>query len=246
MAEENKGLDVKKPGSLIVGGGNRKGLEEPSQQEDFIIPRAKLLQALSPEVVEHPDKFKPGMIINSLTLEVLPETFIPVFKFTNWIRFNPRNAKDQNYDPAYGPGDIIWRSKDPLDPRVIAESKFGEDGSNPLATKFLNFFAMFPGVDMPVIISFSKTSFKAGKRLLTLAQFATKDGQAIDLFGRKYRLGVKQEVNDAKQMYFVLTVDPGDFVPAEELDGLAALWERFHAKPIQVHEEAAEEEVQQA
>lgn len=236
---EDKALDTKKDGALAIPA--RRGFEEPSQQEDFIIPRAKLLQALSPEVVAEPDKFKPGMVINSLTLEVLPEVFIPIFKFTNWIRFNPRNTKDQNYDPAYGPGDIMWRSKDPLDPRVITESKFGEDGSNPLATKFLNFFSMFPGVDMPVIVSFSKTSFKAGKRLLSLAQFATKDGKPIDMFEKKYKLSVKQEVNDAKQVYFVLAVDPDVFVDDDSYEKAIALWERFHAKPIQIHEEVVDE-----
>ena len=219
----------------------RKGFEEPSQQEDFIIPRAKLLQALSPEVLADPVKYKPGMIINSLTLDILPDTFIPIFKFTNWIRFNPRNTQDKNYDPAYGLGDIIWRSKDPLDPKVIEEAKFGDDGSNPLATKFLNFFSYFPGVDMPVIVSFSKTSFKAGKRLLSLAQFASKDGNPIDMFGRKYKLSVKQETNDAKQAYFVFTVDPAEFTEGDDYAITSALWEKFHAKAIQVHEESPED-----
>jgi hypothetical protein len=220
----------------------RKGFEEPTAQEDLLIPRATLLQALSPEVVDKVKdpttqiRLEPGMIINSLTKEVLPEEFVPVFKFTNWIRFNPRNPKAANYDPAYGPGEVIWRSKDPTDPRVVEESRFGADGSVPLATKFLNFFSSFKGVKMPVIVSFSKTSFKAGKRLLSLAQFATKDGRALDMFGMRYKLTSKEETNDASQKYFVLVIDMLGYTDENDFAMLSATWDRFHDKTLQVHE----------
>lgn len=226
-------MEVKKNSAIAIN-NTRKGFEENTPREDLIIPRAKLLQALSPEVIEDSDKFKPGMIINSLTKEILPEEFVPIFKFTNWIRFNPRSTKDPAHDPAYGAGDIIWRSSDPLDPRVIEEAKFGPNGENPLATKFINFFAYFPGVDMPVIISFSKTSLKAGRRLLSLAQFSQKD-----MFAMKYKLSAKQEVGDAGQ-YYVLNVEPIEHANENEYDTASNLWGQFHAKPIQMHEEIPE------
>ena len=226
---------VKKEGSFLATQNQRKGFEEEISKEDLIIPRAKLLQALSPEVVEDAKQFQPGLIINSLTKEVLPVEFVPVFKFTNWIRFNPRNSKDPNFDPLYGAGDIIWRSKDPLDPRVQEESQFGANGEAPLATKFINFFCYFPGVNMPLILSFSKTSLKAGRRLLSLAQFSGKD-----MFATKYKLASKQEIGEAGP-YFVLNVDPAGAASEEEYAAGALLWEQFHTKPVQVHEEAPEE-----
>lgn len=227
---------VKKQESTLTDPSVRlKGFEEPVSKEDLIIPRAKLLQALSPEVIDDGGKFRPGMIINSLTKEELPGEFIPIFKFTNWIRFNPRDKKDPNFDPAYGPGDIIWRSTDPLDIKVVEESKFGVNGENPLATKFINFFCYFPGVNMPLILSFSKTSLKAGRRLLSLAQFSGRD-----MFGTKYKVVSKQETGDAGT-YFVLNVDQVGIASEQEYTIGSKLWEQYSDKPIQVHEEAPEE-----
>ena len=216
----------------------RKGFEEPMQKEDFIIPRAKLLQALSPEVIEDGGKFRPGMIINSLTKEVLPAEFIPVFKFTNWIRFNPRNTKDANYDPAYAPGELIWRETNPEDPRVVEFGKFGPNGEPPMATKFLNFFCYFPGVNMPIVVSFSKTSFKAGKQLLNLAMVTGRD-----MFATKYKVVSKQEIGDAG-VYFVLNVAQVSAASEDEVVLGNKLWDKFSNKPIEIHEDEKSDETQ--
>ncbi len=235
---KNKDLQLQESGTLMDPSKTRKGFEEKTDKEDLIIPRAKLLQALSPEVVEQGDKFRPGMIINSLTKEILPQEFVPIFKFTNWVRFNPRNSKDPNFDPAYGVGDIIWRSSDPLDPKVVEFGKFGENGEPPIATKFLNFFCYFPGVNMPLILSFSKTSFTAGKRLLSLAQFSNKD-----MFATKYKITSKQEIGEAGA-YFVFTVDLIGAASEQEITVGSNLWEQYANKPIQVHEETPEDTAQ--
>lgn len=213
-----------------------RGFEEETQREDLIIPRAKLLQSTSTEIQAGEKDLKVGQIINSLTKEVLPSVFIPVFKFTNWIRFNPRDAKADGYLKEFGPGDIIWRSNDPYDPRVQTEGKFGDDGSKPLATKFLNFFSYFPGVPMPVIVSFSNSSFKAGKRLLSLAQFT-----GGDMFSKQYVLSSVKEQNDLGTFY-VLKVDVTE--PPKELDFNLSekLWDDFHSKEIKVDDSGVAEE----
>lgn len=209
-----------------------KGFEEPIEREDLLIPRAKLLQPNSPEVIEpaYEGKFRAGQIINSLTKDVLDAEFVPVFKFTNWIRFNPRDEKAFGYMSEFGPGDMIWSCNDPLDERVQTEGKWGEDGSPPIATKFLNFFCVFKGSPMPVILSFSKTSFKAGKQLLSLAKFA-----GCDMFARKYMLTAKQEIN-SKGTYFVFCVTPcGN---ADDIRAGEAIWAEFSQKDIKVDQEA--------
>jgi len=242
--KNSKAVAKKGPQAIAAPGQVRRGFEEGTAKEDLIIPRAKLLQALSPEVVDgvkSPDgkDLKIGMIINSLTKDVLPTEFIPVFKFTNWIRFNPRNDKDMNFNPAFEPGAIIWRSNDPADPKVQAEGAFGPNGEPPLATKFINFFAYFPGMAMPIIVGFSKTSYKAGRQLLSLAKFTSGD-----MFSKKYKLGSK--VVKGEFTYNVFTVDPSG-VPAEaEFKFAEVLWNEYASKveDIQVHDEAgaAEEE----
>ena len=111
---------------------NRRGFEEGVTREELIIPRTKLLQFMSPELMdeETQDKFKVGQIINSITKDILPESFIPIFKFTEWIRFNPRDEKSPNFDTLFQPGALLWRTKDPNDPKVIQEGQFGPKTSS--------------------------------------------------------------------------------------------------------------------
>jgi len=188
-------------GGALMAQGTGRGMEDVDN-EDLIIPRAKLLQPLSPELQEYPE-LRAGMIINSLTKEVLPSEFSPVFYFKSFIRFNPRDKKMPGFDSNFEPGALMWQTRDVNDPRVAEQCTFGPNGEHPLALTTLNFFSLpIPNSGMPVIISFSKTSYKAGKNLLSLAKL-----RGGDLFSRKYKLSVKQETND-KGTYYVLVVNP--------------------------------------
>lgn len=222
--------------TALAAGPRQRGFESGITQEDLIIPRAKLIQALSPEITEGLG-VKPGDIINSLTKEVLPDEFIPVFMFKNFIRFNPRSKADPNFDPAYEPGAVIWKSTDPADPKVVAETMFGQNGEKPIATTFLNFFSYFPGVPMPVIVSFSKTSYRAGRQLLSLAKFC-----GGDMFSRKYRLMSLMETNDIAT-YAVFKVVPVGSTNPEDYSLCERLWNDFSAKAkdIHVHEETTDD-----
>jgi len=229
--------EITKPDTALATGSHQRGFENGITQEDLIIPRAKLIQALSPEITEGLG-VKPGAIINSLTKEVLPDEFIPVFMFKNYIRFNPRSKADPNFDSAYEPGAVVWKSTDPEDPKVVVETRFGPNGEKPIATTFLNFFSCFPGVPMPVIVSFSKTSYKAGRQLLSLAKFCSGD-----MFSRKYRLASQMETNDIAT-YAVFKVAPAGAATPEEYKLCERLWNDFSekAKDIHVHEEGATDE----
>ena len=222
----------------------RRGFEEPIDRRDLIIPLAKLLQALSPEVIEAPRQYFPGEIINSLTKEkltitddlggIVPVEFVPIFKFTNWIRFNPRDDDKLDFNPNFAPGALIWQSNNPYDSRVQAEGAFGPNGELPLATKFVNFFSLFPSFQgMPIIVSFSKTSYKTGRQLLSLCQFGPPD-----MFGCRYTLGVRQEKNEMGS-YFVLTVSKVGTTEGKILELASAFWEEFHdrSKEIKVHDQ---------
>jgi len=227
--------------SLINPSQPQRGFEGGVDQEDLIIPRAKLIQALSPELTEELEGIKVGVIINSLTKEILPQEFIPIFTFKNYIRFNPRSKDDPNFDSDYEPGAVIWKCVDPLDPRVKEQTKFGPNGEKPVAVTFINFFSYFPGVAMPVIVSFSKTSYKAGKNLLSLAKFC-----GGDMFARKYKLYSQMETNDVAT-YAVSKVKPVGAVSPEEFQLCERLWKEFSSKveSIQVHEGDVPEEVEE-
>ncbi len=224
--------------ALVTPSQPQRGFEGGIDREDLIIPRAKLIQALSPELTEGLDGIKIGTIINSLTKEILPQEFIPIFTFKNFIRFNPRSKDDPNFDTDFDPGGVIWKSSDPSDPKVKAEACFGPNGEKPLAITFINFFSYFPGVSMPIIVSFSKTGYKTGKNLLSLAKFC-----GGDMFARKYRLFSQMETNDVAT-YAVLKVKPVGSVVPEEFQLCEQLWNEFSAKAavIQVHDEEVQDD----
>ena len=158
--------------------------------------------------------------------------------FKNFIRFNPRSKDDPNFEPDFEPGAVIWKSSDPLDPKVQEQTKFGPNGEKPVATTFLNFFSYFPGSPMPIIVSFSKTSYKSGKQLLSLAKFC-----GGDMFARKYRITSAMESNEIAT-YAILKVTPIGEPTPEEFKICEKLWNDFsvRVKDIQVHEEEVVEE----
>jgi len=237
--------DLARKEESAIDVSSRRGHETPVDNSDLMIPRAKLLQALSPEVQDDPKRFFQGMILNSITKEELPKddqgwiTFIPIMRSVNWLRFNPQSDKDPDFNPEFEAGAIIWRSNNPSDPRVIAEGAWGPKSEPPKATKFINYLALVPGHSMPIVISFGKTSFKAGKALSTMTQFAPGD-----LFSWRYRLRSKKEQNDAKQQYFVLVVEQCGQCPKDEFQKAESIYKTFAGKELKVHEESEEETAQ--
>jgi hypothetical protein len=186
---------------------NSRGFEEPIDLEDLIIPRAKLLQPTSDELKDPTTELRQGQIINSLTKEILPACFVPVFYFKEYLRFNGRKKEDPGYDDNFAPGALMWRTRDAADERV-AQCEFGPNGEVPLAITTLNFFSVFDGLSMPIIVSFGKTSYKAGKNLLSLAKL-----RGGDMFSRRYKISVLPGKNE-KGSYFVFKINPnGDCDP---------------------------------
>lgn len=215
-----------------------------NDQEDLIIPRATLLQALSPEIVDRVkdpttnEELKVGDIINNVSKEILPAVFMPIFQYKNWIRFNPRKKTDPGYDPNYETSAIIWRSNDPNDPKVLGpETKFGPNGETPIAITYMNFLCLFEGYDSPVVISFSKTSYKAGKQLYSLAKLTRQH-----MFSRKYLLGAKKETKN-DDTYFVFNINCAGICTPEECLVGKQYYQELHPKKdiIQVHNEADEQ-----
>lgn len=229
VSNNKKAIIKKEPLPPAVIGREGRGFEEETDREDLLIPRASLLQALSPQVTEDIDGCKAGIVVNSISNTILPEEFIPIFKYTEYLKFNPRDKKDSNFDPAYEPGQMIWKITDKQDPRV-AETKFAEDGTKPAAMKVMNFLSYFPGEPMPIVLGFSKTSYKAGKKLISLAKLS-----GGDLFSRKYKLQVKQADKEGIK-YFVLDVVLVGKSNQKEFSIAESLYNRFRGKELQVHD----------
>jgi hypothetical protein len=227
---------IKKEETAVAVQKSSRGLENRTDQSDLILPRAKKIEAMSPEMQDEEltkAGIIPGKIINSITKEVLPEKFIPVLFFKTWIRFNANKEGDRGWVSGFGPRDVIYISNDHNDDRVKAESVW-EGDQPPLATTFLNFLSIFEGQDSPVVVSFGGTNYKAGKMLLSLATF--KGG---DLFSNKYRLTTKKRSNDMGT-WFVLDASYVEKATEDEYKLAEGLYESFRSKSVKVHEENEE------
>lgn len=233
-AAESKEV-AKTQGTSVLTKDRGDSLKQGYDPKDIIWPRALLLQYTPPKSVEVPDDvFKPGKVLNSLTLEELPKKFVPIAVRTKWIRFNAQETSKPGYDSTFEPGAKMWESEDPTDQRVIEQGAWGPNNEMPLATKFLEFFCLFEGLDMPVLLSFSKTSFPSGQRLLSLCQIGK------EMYSFQYELGTKQDVNKQQQKYYTLTVRQAGKNTDEKFETCKAIFD-FYARrgaDIKVHGDA--------
>ena len=85
---------------------------------------------------------------------------------------------------------------------------------------------------MPVVVSFSKTSIKAGKQLISIARFV-----GGDLFAHKYALKTRQ-VTGPLGTYLVLDVAKTGVPSDSEFSTRETWWDEFRTKDIKVHEES--------
>ena len=205
--KKNEVTKATPPKPPAMGGG--QGVLGNIDPKDLILPRIELGQAMSPSVQE--GKNKPGDIYNSITNEVYPSPIhiIPVKNEKNFIKWIPR---DQG-------GGILYRTDDPQDPKVLEDTKWGDDGSKPSCTAYLNFLCIIRGVEMPVVASFHDTGYQTGRRLLTM--MAMNGGQV-----RSYVLGATVKTN-AFGKFFVYTVEQGGPVDDDELQRATALHNTF-------------------
>jgi len=208
-----------------------RGLEGATDRNDLILPRAKKIEQMSPEMQDTAllkAGVCPGVIINSITKEILPEKFTPVIFFKQWIRFNANKEGDRGWVDGFGPRDIVYITQDKQDQRLVADAVWDGD-LPPVTTTFLNFLSLFEGDEIPIIVSFGGTNFKSGKTLLSLATF--KGG---DLFSNKYRLTTKKRQNDLGTWY-TLEVAFNEKSSGEEYHKCESLYESFKVKNVQIH-----------
>jgi hypothetical protein len=146
---------------------------EDTKAEDIIIPRIKVVQAMSPE--RDSGDAAEGDIINSLTLqEVSNDIFIPVKQYYSNIYWNPNRDAEQrifcrSMDGKIGVGDNGVRSCAACLLNQFDNSKQGKE-AQPVCTAYLNFLGFFANDPMPVILSFAKTNYKEGRKLLSVAR----------------------------------------------------------------------------
>jgi len=231
---------------------------------DRIIPRIKLIQAISPELQDYPEA-KAGQFWHSIAQENLGPTLraIPVIIRKSYVLWAPRNddrgilarAMDGiHWEPANAefrvkpknsPSEIVYRTAN-----TVAESKLdqfgtsvpGDPNSAPAAS--LTYQMMWYLIDRPelspsVIIN-TRSSIKPMQALLSRI-----DAKPVPHFCQIYDIGTVQQ-KGAEGPYFNFTYTGAGLVTAEQAD-LAAkcsdLYEQFSKGGWAANDEAEDEPV---
>lgn len=177
------------------------GFEE-SKSEDLVIPRIKVINALSPERVD--GEATEGQLINSLTKEdVTGKKFIPVKQFYTNIKWNPDRSADprilcRSFDGRIGNCDSGTLVCSVCKQNQFDNTKQGKE-AQPLCTAYLNFLGFFEGDPMPVVLSFAKTNYNEGKKLLSIAR-----SLRANIWNSTYVLEGKKVSKDKQTWYIIV------------------------------------------
>lgn len=195
--------------------------------DDIIIPRVKIIQALSPE---RKDRIADeGDILNSLTKEQLAgKNFIPVFKFNNNIKWIDRDlgggiacqARDGKIGITTDGSQLLCKQ---CRANEFDNTKQGKD-AQPTCTKYINFFGFFEGEKAPIILSFGRTNYGEGKKLYSLAKVTMQN-----IFNNKYEL-VSKEVTKDRNNWYVIDVKPQGATTQEDREYAVLLFQTY--KPM--------------
>ena len=211
------------------------GFEHEHDESDIIMPRVLLMQQMSPACQGEKPTATAGEIRHSMTNDILPEVFTPILFWKEYARFNPRKTTDRNFNKDYEPGQLIWKTKDATDARVIEQCEFGPEGEAPLAVKFFNFLVLFDGHSIPTVLSFSKTSYGAGKNLYSLSYFL----RPRPMFDMSYKL--TSNFVQGEYSYYVLKTDMAGETPDERRVPAKALWQSLRLKSSEIATEVTDE-----
>lgn len=174
---------------------------EDTRPEDIIIPRIKVINALSPERID--GIANEGAIINGLTQEdVADKRFIPIKQYYSNIYWNPDRDAEQrmfcrSFDGRIGTDDDGSHACDKCGKCRFDNTKTGKD-AQPLCTAYINFLGYFEGNPMPVVLSFAKTNYNEGKKLLSIAR-----SMRTSIWNYAYTLSSKQ-ISKGKNRWFIV------------------------------------------
>jgi len=222
---------------------------EGIDDEMIIVPRVKLIQPLSVEVDEY--KIEPGSLVNSLTKELLakPEgqfLIVPLMVARSRILFRPLDEggglQCRSADGIYGVGDpggtCVDDNGQPNCPYALWETD-KKTGKNkpPKCTEYLNVVVMpltdkrelIPGNEMPLVLSFGKTSMQAGKMLISLIRM-----RKISPWHYCYSIKSKFTKKD-NYKYYVLQTSPAERAPSKLIDYMEEFYHMMKSTPTEIH-----------
>lgn len=210
------------------------GAGEQIDNEDILIPKIHLAQALTPEVIDK--KLEAGIYMDSISKEEIGDTVsvyvMSVNKLLQYyylIRSKNKVKKEYIGTVAYTKDDYADVKEnilpEELKQRLIAKG-VNTDGLELEADKVLRFFVVrtedvATASAFPYIVDFKRTSYNAGQELQT--KFARMRTQGLPSYAKVFEISSKfvSEEHD----YYVKKVSTGRDITAEEL-GQVEHWVR--------------------
>lgn len=231
-------------------GGLARGLEEVDMK-DLMLPMAILVQKASP-LLDDPDfEHRAGSLVHSLLFEALTDVkFTPLLiQKSNRFDLPIDDAKAAPIKLQLGLTDESMHNAQKGCVCFAPDGKVGSiygdcarcgkaewnGDTAPLCTKRMTVMALFDGYDFPVAIRFHKTSYKHGKKFLSMLAVSGKD-----IFTRKYKASIKQ-ASDGKNTWYELEIKPAGKVEEDELQTRIDWYEMLMRANVIVeeHEEGA-------
>lgn len=212
---ENKDLAKTQAAGMAAYDPNKAYGFEETNAKDIIIPRIKVINALSPERLD--GEASEGDVINSLTKEsVKGQRFIPIKQYYSNIYWNPDRNADlrmlcRSFDGRIGNDENGTLSCEACKKNLFDNTKTGRD-AQPKCTAYLNFLGFFEGNPMPVVLSFAKTNYNEGKKLLSIAR-----SMRCAMWNYSYYLDSRLETKDKNKWYNIVPKMAGETSPEMRL-----------------------------
>lgn len=218
------------PATLANPGGHRKGLMPERLRSRYrVMPTAVLLQKLSRQVENRIEGATPGILWDTMTEAPCPRSFIIVKFFGEAIKFvDPRK-------PALGvewrcvldekTPDSVWRSLD-----WLPDDRTGRR-TPPEANEVLNAIVLFEGQKEPMVIRFSVTSLKDGKKLYSMVEH--RGGNVWDTV---YEWDVFERKNDRNE-WFAMRFTPRGNSTEEDREYAETMFSALEGITIQAEAE---------
>jgi hypothetical protein len=230
---------------------------------DLIIPRVKLLQAISPELDTF-DAAKKGEFWHTIASQSLGNEIrgVPILLRKSYVLWAPRNddrgilarANDGlNWDlpgaefkvkPKNSPHEVTYKLGKTVHERTDGGPALSEFGSSvpgdprsapaaALTYQFLWFFPDFPELS-PAIILNTRSSVKPAQNLISKV-----DMRPVDHFAQQYRIGIVQESGD-EGPYYNYAYHSDGYADEQTYNTTKALFEKFNVADWRANDENEE------
>lgn len=204
-------------------GTEQRGSENIGQ-EDLVIPRLEIIQALSPQVKQGDAKYieeaKAGMLVNSVSQQLYGREayVIPVMFIKQWLVWGKRKWIDEQGREQKSEGGFFGAFNTPEEANARMEAEIKDNGTNARAIEVIDtpqhlclLVDTNTGRVEEVMISMAKTKSKISRQWNSLIRM-----NGGDRFSRVYKIGTAMEKNKQGEDYLNFTITKLGF-PAKPL-----------------------------